>query len=435
LATIPLGLIRSIGLVIGAILPVASHGAASQQSPGPTPAANSLFVSVPTHHKADEYLTSCEQKAGDKWINCLAKARGNGTIETIYSVAATAIVPRGILPLGDYRVIHGTEWFFRSTTDAAGTTTRESCVLGADRQPRNCFSMKWLDAHDMLVAENGDRIYMFYVPRVRPRVWFSGKALDLVLRRVNAENKVVWEWSSADHDLAEVKDPPRKNGFVSEAASWIKQVRTSILTNLGVGGEEPICVNFGAKPRCMHMHWVDYLHANRLGLDPDGGNVVSGRYVSEVFKIDFPGGMVSWVFGGYHAQRADFKLVDDPMNGFSYQHSARVLANGNILLFDNGNGRPDQHTRAAEYSMDMQNKTATLVWSYPASADFAFRNCCGLVQRLKNGNTLIAWGGLGDKSKTSMIPVATEVTPGQKIVFELRSNVPELPYRVWKNEK
>ena len=112
-----------------------------------------------------------------------------------------------------------------------------------------------------------------------------------------------------------------------------------------------------------------------------------------------------------------------------------MLENGDLMLFDNGNCRPDRHSRAVEYKLDMARKTATLVWSYAADDGFAFRNCCGQVQRLKNGNTLIAWGGLAGNPRDDAIPVATEVTPAGQVVFELRSSIPSLPYRVWKQEE
>ena len=417
-----------------AIALLASHQYGySETRPTQGSAPISLFVSVPSQHKTDEYLATCQEKLGDKYINCLARVHGDGRIDQVYSTESERAAPRGIHLLRDYREINGKQWFFYTEFDARGVQSTKSCVLDQQNKPENCFSAEWLDFHDMLVAGNGDRIYMYYVPRISQKVWFSGKALDLVLKRVNAKNEIVWEWSSADHDIADIRDPPRPN-VGSEFANWIKEVRTSFLTNLGVSGEEPLCIKIGATPRCMQMHWVDFLHANSLAWDRDGGIVVSGRYINTVFKIDYPTGKVMWRLGGYKAKRSDFTIVNDPLGGFSYQHSVRMLPNGNMLLFDNGNNRPDQHTRAAEYKLDWEKKTATLVWSYPAEAEYPFRDCCGLVQRLKNGNTLIGWGGLEDNDKAANIPVATEVTPDGKVVFELRSRSPMLPYRVWKNE-
>jgi hypothetical protein len=105
------------------------------------------------------------------------------------------------------------------------------------------------------------------------------------------------------------------------------------------------------------------------------------------------------------------------------------------MLFDNGNDRAQKETRVVEYKMDWDKKTATYLWSYPAPTDFPFRRCCGLAQRLKNGNTFVAWGGwqAAPHDKES-IPVATEINRNGDVVFEIRSTVSSLPYRVWKNE-
>ena len=402
--------------------------------PAPRPAENSLAVSIKSPLQRDEYLTTQVDKAADKFVNCLVRVHADGNIERIFCTDPYDSPPRAIHRLRDYRDHNGKEWFFDTHIDKTGTSIAESCVLGANRKVEHCFSMKWLDSHDVLFADNGDRIYMFYVPRVKQHVWISGKALDLVLRRVNSRDEVVWEWSSADHPVADVKEPPRKKGFISEVANYVKLVRTSILTSLGASGD-PICVPIMGRQKCVHMHWVDYLHANSLAWDRDGGIIVSARHASEVFKVNYPDGNVAWIFGGYAAQHQDFKFLNDPLNGFSFQHSAKILPNGNMLMYDNGNGRPDQRSRAVEYKFDLDRRTAMLVWSHSAPEDFRYRDCCGGVQRLENGNTLIAWGGLGDKKITGSFPVASEVTADGKIVFELRSNVPALPYRVWKIEK
>jgi len=88
--------------------------------------------------------------------------------------------------------------------------------------------------------------------------------------------------------------------------------------------------------------------------------------------------------------------------------------NGNILLFDNGNLHPVQASRAAEYQLDEQAMTATLVWEYRRNPD-VFAPSRGSVQRLPNGNTIIGWGSAPVRG----YPQATEVTPEKEIVFEM----------------
>ena len=65
------------------------------------------------------------------------------------------------------------------------------------------------------------------------------------------------------------------------------------------------------------------------------------RHLSSIIKIDRATGNVGWVLGGKENQ---FTFVNEneanSPNYFSYQHDARILPNGDLTLFDNGN----QHT-------------------------------------------------------------------------------------------
>lgn len=87
----------------------------------------------------------------------------------------------------------------------------------------------------------------------------------------------------------------------------------------------------------------------------------------------------------------------------SGQHDARVLENGNILIFDNGVAQ--KRSRIVE--LDPLSKT--IVWEYSAArpADF-FSLRKGSSQRLPGGNTLIANSDSGD---------AFEITPEGEVVW------------------
>ena len=81
---------------------------------------------------------------------------------------------------------------------------------------------------------------------------------------------------------------------------------------------------------------------------------------------------------------------------FYHQHSAVELANGNILLFDNGNFRPPaqggQYSRALELELNTTTDTATKVWEYRHGPSDIFAACCSNVTRLANGNTVLVFG-------------------------------------------
>ena len=104
-----------------------------------------------------------------------------------------------------------------------------------------------------------------------------------------------------------------------------------------------------------HMNIADYhnlnltsnrivwMHGNSIHIDLDSNILVSNRRSSEVIKIDRNNGAVIWYFGG---PNNEFSITNDPYNGFSRQHDVRRIENGNILLFDNGNGHDPSISRA-----------------------------------------------------------------------------------------
>lgn len=88
-------------------------------------------------------------------------------------------------------------------------------------------------------------------------------------------------------------------------------------------------------------------------------------------------------------------------------HHPTLLETGNILVFDNG----IEHGRSRVIELDPH--TNEIVWTYEApDPESFFTRSRGSVQRLQNGNTLIANSDEG---------VAFEVTPDGEIVWEFRT--------------
>ena len=133
---------------------------------------------------------------------------------------------------------------------------------------------------------------------------------------------------------------------------------------------------------------------NSVSEMPDGNILLSFRDISTVVMINRQTGAIYW------------KLGAPPLAG---QHAPYMLANGNVLLFDNGPRRLDQsfpHSRVLE----IDPATKSIVWKYqePRLADF-FSPRLSNAQRLPNGNTLINEGWFGR---------FFEVTPTGEIVWE-----------------
>jgi hypothetical protein len=84
-----------------------------------------------------------------------------------------------------------------------------------------------------------------------------------------------------------------------------------------------------------------------------------------------------------------FTWVNDS-NRISYQHDARVVPNGNITLFDNGNNREPEFSRALEISVDTTSWEVTKVWEFRGDQG-RITAAMGHVQRLPNRNTGIYW--------------------------------------------
>jgi len=135
----------------------------------------------------------------------------------------------------------------------------------------------------------------------------------------------------------------------------------------------------------------DWTHTNSLDVLPNGDILVSNRHLNQLIAIkpDFSG--IDWRLGG---QGSDFAFPN-PADQFYHQHYARMLPNGDILLFDNGNTRPDneggEYSRAEELKLDFNTMQATKVWEYRNTPDI-FSSAVGSTIRLDNGDTVVDFG-------------------------------------------
>ncbi len=99
------------------------------------------------------------------------------------------------------------------------------------------------------------------------------------------------------------------------------------------------------------------------------------------------------------------------------RHTASILDNGNLLLFDKGDSRPAAHgvfTRLAEYELDMAARSARLVFDARLALGDgrdAYAEHAGSVVRLANGHTLgtVSCDGDGSTMVTECSHVSFEV--------------------------
>lgn len=176
----------------------------------------------------------------------------------------------------------------------------------------------------------------------------------------------------------------------------------------------------------------DWSHSNAVKRTPEGDFIFSSRHLNQLHSVtsDFDG--VNWRLGGVNS---DFEFPD-PGDQFYHQHSGYQLENGNVLLFDNGNTRPDEeggeYSRALELELDFENGIARKVWEYvPEPAIFS--PCCANVERLENGNTLMVFPGDTEADLCCRVHTIVEADADQRTVWKLDAKAPGLVvvYRVY----
>ncbi len=223
----------------------------------------------------------------------------------------------------------------------------------------------WVDGHEIVITGSGASTrahYLTYDRRDMDLSPYSGPSSAIVaghqLVRADATGKIEWAWNSWDY-LA----------FTDK-----------------VGEEAP-----------QDLANTDYDHPNSIAFDQSGNYVVSWRDLNQVTAINPTTGAILWKIGGVRGQ---YRFINDPRNGFSKQHYARILPNGNLLLFDNGFDISPQESRAVEYKLDHTAKTATMVWEYK-HVPALFSMFVGNANRLSNGNTWVGFGLVGRVTEVS----------------------------------
>jgi hypothetical protein len=172
-------------------------------------------------------------------------------------------------------------------------------------------------------------------------------------------------------------------------------------------------------PPTINTYFNDPLHLNSIDFTPSGEMVLSLNGPSSVLFVDTRSGKIL-----ENISREKWKFEHDKRGGFKNQHSVHVLKNGNLLLYDNGKIEK-LPPRAVEYKLNFQKKIATLVWEYEANQIGLDRSSEGSVQRLSNGNTLIAWGApgaMGTYKKLDHNNIFSEIDKKGEVVRELWSN-------------
>ncbi|RPI69959.1 MAG: T9SS C-terminal target domain-containing protein, partial [Ignavibacteriales bacterium] len=243
------------------------------------------------------------------------------------------------------------------------------------------------DLHECLILNNGHTLLMSYddqvirmdtiVPGGQPDAVVTG----LIIQELDENKNVVFQWRSWDH-------------FKITDATYNIDLTAST---------------------------IDYVHGNAIEMDTDGNILISSRHMDEITKINRQTGEIIWRLGGEYCENNQFTFLNDSI-GFSHQHDIRKLADGNYLLFDNGNLHDPEFSRAVEYQLDEVNKTAMLTWEKRGTFSVAM----GSSRRLENERTIIGWGW------NSGSPSISEVSDDGTLNLQLSMGTNMVNYRAFK---
>ena len=199
--------------------------------------------------------------------------------------------------------------------------------------------------HDGRRLDHGGAIYLALeklpddlAARVRGGYGPEADMWSDVVREVDAEGNLIWEWHSKDH-----LDPA-----IDE-------------------------LDFNS----VRFEWA---HLNAaLPLDDDTV-LMSARNISTLFTVDRKSGAITGRWG-----KAD--------GLFFGQHDPRILPNGNIMLFDNGASRDNGGVNAFSSVVEFDMQTREIVWQYQDNPNWMFQSSTlSGVDPMPNGNVLVAEG-------------------------------------------
>jgi hypothetical protein len=182
----------------------------------------------------------------------------------------------------------------------------------------------------------------------------------------------------------------------------------------------------------------EWMHGNSLQVAPTGVLLMSVRHLDTVIAISPQFDRIVWRIGRFGS---DFAFPN-PNDKFYHEHYVRMLANGNLLLLDNGDGRPasqgGQYSRALDLALDWDSMTATKVWEYrhqvgltsAGSPVYKYADRVGTAQRLENGNTIVWYGAdtdpvtLQQETPATFTLVEADASPEAKALAVLNVQIP-----------
>jgi hypothetical protein len=208
----------------------------------------------------------------------------------------------------------------------------------------------------------------------------SGTITDTAIQQIDVKTGLVrWEWHSLDHIGA---------------------------------AESEVEVPSGPTP------W-DYFHLNSLDRAPEGDLLISARSTWAAYLLEGATGKVLWRLGG---NKSSFKMA--PGTRTAWQHDARVLANGDLTLFDNGSNPPiHRQSRALRIKLELKTREAHLASVYTYADPPLLSASQGNVQTLDDRNSLVGYG---------TVPAISEYAKDGSLLFDAHQPYDMSFYRAFR---
>ncbi len=349
----------------------------------------------------DSHLTS-EQRAELNKLGSLGYLAGGARASSI----------SGVTLYDDSRSWHGLNLYVSGDSPGATLMDMDGNVVHEWRYP---FDMAWPNRQEEHKTERGAR-YWFHA-----HLFENGDIIGIFnglgLVKLDKNSNLLWKFTGGSHHHLHVADDGRiyvitHRQRIDSRISPDDNVLEDAITILDTNGRWLAHISLidafwdsdyaswlRTAPINRARRKIDVLHANRIvALDGrlekripsfrEGNFLVSLRNFNALVVVDIEREQIVWTMSGMWMQ----------------QHCPSVLDNGNILLFDN------QGDYGSSRIMEVDPVTQEIGWLYTGDAENGFYSeKFGTVQRLPNGNSLIAESHFGR---------ALEVTPLGDIVWE-----------------
>ena len=161
----------------------------------------------------------------------------------------------------------------------------------------------------------------------------------------------------------------------------------------------------------------DWFHLNSIDPEPNGDIFISARNTWAGYQIAGHRGVILWTLGGLDSS---FRM--GPGTRTAWQHDGRILSNGDVTFFDDGDPGETQ-SRAVTIALDLAKHSARLVSALTHDPPLLAASQ-GDMQTLPDGNVLVGYGG---------VPEISEFSPSGALLFDAHLPYGLIFYRAYRH--